>query len=55
MNVCVGFDKPVYNTIEEIGYIRACVEILCPDHVVEREVFVTISTHGNSAGKFVLL
>ena len=46
----MSFEKTVYNTIEEIGYIRVCVKITCPEHA-EREVVVTISTSDNSASE----
>lgn len=52
VSVCVSFDKTMYNTIEEIGYIRVCVEITCPEHA-ERDVVVTISTSDNTASEAI--
>jgi hypothetical protein len=47
-DVCLGFEKSVYTTIEEIGYILVCVKVLCPEEV-QREVFVNVSTDGLTA------
>ena len=53
-DVCLGFEKTVYTTIEEIGYILVCVKVLCPEDI-QREVFVNVSTDGLTASEPILI
>ena len=52
-DVCLGFEETVYNTVEEIGYILVCVEVLCPEDI-QREVFINVSTDGLTASEPIL-
>jgi hypothetical protein len=47
-NICVGFDRPKYVTVEEAGYVQVCVKVLCPE-IIQREVFVRLTTSGITA------
>ena len=49
--MCVGFDSTSYVVVEEVGHVQVCVRVLCPDQTVLRDVFVQLTTYGNTASE----
>ena len=37
--------------VEEVGHVQVCVRVLCPDQTVLRDVFVQLTTYGNTASE----